>query len=200
MKKSKEIVIGISILIIGSMLGVISAIGVVESTMISSASNDGWLGFLGGLIGSLLSGIVTFYILYLNRKETREIQNKQYKQIEYQNRKQFADNIAELVSVYLSDICAFFYTQYYDEEKLEEQKKEVDRRISINKYFELNIKLKGIASAHTVLLALDKIHNKYCYYIEGQDRLTQRENFENSANILQKEVEEFVLNYKTDII
>lgn len=196
MKRSKEIVIGISILIIGSLFGVISAVGVVESTMISSASNDGWLGFLGGLIGSLLSGIVTFYILYLNRKETREIQDNQYKQIEFQNRKQFADNIAELVSVYLSDICAFFYTQYYDEE----QKKEVDRRVSINKYFELNIKLKGITSARNILLALDKIHNNYCYYNEGQDRLTQKENFEKSADILQKEAEEFVLNYKTDII
>lgn len=196
MKRSKEIVIGISILIIGSLFGVISAVGVVESTMISSASNDGWLGFLGGLIGSLLSGIVTFYILYLNRKETREIQDNQYKQIEFQNRKQFADNIAELVSVYLSDICAFFYTQYYDEE----QKKEVDRRVSINKYFELNIKLKGITSARNILLALDKIHNNYCYYNEGQDRLAQKENFEKSADILQKEAEEFVLNYKTDII
>lgn len=196
MKRSKEIVIGVSILIIGSLFGVISAVGVVESTMISSASNDGWLGFLGGLIGSLLSGIVTFYILYLNRKETREIQDNQYKQIEFQNRKQFADNIAELVSVYLSDICAFFYTQYYDEE----QKKEVDRRVSINKYFELNIKLKGITSARNILLALDKIHNNYCYYNEGQDRLTQKENFEKSADILQKEAEEFVLNYKTDII
>ena len=196
MKRSKEIVIGVSILIIGSLFGVISAVGVVESTMISSASNDGWLGFLGGLIGSLLSGIVTFYILYLNRKETREIQDNQYKQIEFQNRKQFADNIAELVSVYLSDICAFFYTQYYDEE----QKKEVDRRVSINKYFELNIKLKGITSARNILLALDKIHNNYCYYNEGQDRLTQKESFEKSADILQKEAEEFVLNYKTDII
>ena len=132
----------------------------------------------------------------MNRKETREIQDNQYKQIEFQNRKQFADNIAELVSVYLSDICAFFYTQYYDEE----QKKEVDRRVSINKYFELNIKLKGITSARNILLALDKIHNNYCYYNEGQDRLTQKENFEKSADILQKEAEEFVLNYKTDII
>lgn len=69
MKNHKEILAGIFISIVGFILAVIVALLVVENEVPSSASNDGWLGFLGGLFGSFISGIITFWVLYINRKD-----------------------------------------------------------------------------------------------------------------------------------
>lgn len=49
MKKQKEILVDIAILIVGFVVGIIAAFIVVESDIASNASNDGWLGFLGGI-------------------------------------------------------------------------------------------------------------------------------------------------------
>lgn len=69
MKKHKEILTGIIIAIVGFVLAIVVAILIVESNAPSSASNDGWLGFLGGLFGSFISGMITFWVLYINRKD-----------------------------------------------------------------------------------------------------------------------------------
>lgn len=69
MKKYKEIIIGFGILLVGFLAGICVAIFVVENNFHSNASNDGWLGFLGGLFGSFVSGMITFYVLYVNRKD-----------------------------------------------------------------------------------------------------------------------------------
>lgn len=69
MKKYKEIIIGFRILLVGFLAGICVAIFVVENNFHSNASNDGWLGFLGGLFGSFVSGMITFYVLYVNRKD-----------------------------------------------------------------------------------------------------------------------------------
>lgn len=82
MKKQKEIFTGIIIAIIGFVLAVIVAIVVVENEIPSNASNDGWLGFLGGLFGSFVSGIITFLILYINRKDMLDDQIKRQKMSE----------------------------------------------------------------------------------------------------------------------
>lgn len=69
MKKHKEILAGIVISIIGFIFAILIALVVVESKVPSNASNDGWLGFLGGLFGSFISGMITFGVLYINRKD-----------------------------------------------------------------------------------------------------------------------------------
>lgn len=69
MKKYREIIIGLGILLVGFFVGICVAIFVVENNFHSNASNDGWLGFLGGLFGSFVSGMITFYVLYVNRKD-----------------------------------------------------------------------------------------------------------------------------------
>ena len=69
MKKQREIFIGLCILFLGFLLGIVVAVIVVESDISSNASNDGWLGFLGGIIASFVSSIMAFYILYINRKD-----------------------------------------------------------------------------------------------------------------------------------
>lgn len=98
MKKNRETIIGLGILLVGFLVGICVAIFVVENNFHSNASNDGWLGFLGGLFGSFISGMITFYILYINRKDADEEFEKNKKQIEdiqlenshefYQNMKQ----------------------------------------------------------------------------------------------------------------
>ncbi len=72
MKKNNEILVGIVILIVGFVLAIVVALVVVESSIPSNASNDGWLGFLGGLFGSFISGMITFWVLYINRKDIED--------------------------------------------------------------------------------------------------------------------------------
>ena len=82
MKKQKEILLGILVSIVGFVVAVVVALLVVESTVLSKASNDGWLGFLGGLFGSFISGMVTFGVLYINRKDMEDGERKRYKMSE----------------------------------------------------------------------------------------------------------------------
>lgn len=98
MKKYREIIIGLGILLVGFFAGICVAIFVVENNFHSNASNDGWLGFLGGLFGSFISGMITFYILYINRKDADEEFKKNKKQIEdiqLENRHEFYENMKQ---------------------------------------------------------------------------------------------------------
>lgn len=72
MKRQREILIGACVLIVGFIIGILVAFFVVENNVPSKASNDGWLGFFGGLFGSFISGMITFYVLYINRRDTKE--------------------------------------------------------------------------------------------------------------------------------
>lgn len=74
MKKQKEIFVGIALLIIGFSVGILVALIVVNSNVISKANNDGWLSFFGGMFGSVIAGTVSFYILFINRRDSFESQ------------------------------------------------------------------------------------------------------------------------------
>lgn len=91
LKNQKDLIAGI--VLISFLSGIISVIIIIMTKygILSHVSSDGWLGFAGGLFGSLISGVVAFYILYINRKdaqksieenrkETEEIQHKNYQQ------------------------------------------------------------------------------------------------------------------------
>lgn len=98
MKKYREIIIGLGILLVGFFVGICVAIFVVENNFHSNASNDGWLGFFGGLFGSFVSGMITFYILYINRKDADEAFEKNKKQIDdiqSENRNEFHKNMKQ---------------------------------------------------------------------------------------------------------
>ena len=141
MKKQKEIIEGTAILLAGFVIGIIVAIIVVESNIPSGASNDGWLGFFGGLFGSVISGFVAYFILHVNRKETTKIQEDQKKQIEYQVKRQFADDIAKTIAAYITDICNYSYSQYLNQGKGEDKREKVNRIIAVEKYHEIHLKL-----------------------------------------------------------
>lgn len=93
LKKNKEILLGVEILISGFVLGISIAILVVESKVQSNASNDGWLGFLGGLLGSFISGVVAVYILYINRKDADNAAEENRKNTDKIQRENFESSI-----------------------------------------------------------------------------------------------------------
>lgn len=70
--KYKEVIYGVLIIFFTIVIGVIVSIIIVENGMKSNASNDGWLGFIGGTFGSFLSGIMAIYVLYVNRKDAKK--------------------------------------------------------------------------------------------------------------------------------
>lgn len=98
MKKQKEILIGIGILLLGLIIGITIAVIVVECDVPSKASNDGWLGFIGALIGSMISGLISFFILYINRKDTQkslEENKKETERIQLENNHQNMMNLKQ---------------------------------------------------------------------------------------------------------
>lgn len=191
MKKQREILIGIGILIAGFTIGIIAAIIVVECNVPSSASNDGWLGFLGGLFGSVISGLVAYFILYENRKDTLNIQVEQKRQNDYQIRKQFVDDIAEEIAAYITDICNYCYVQYLNKGQHWDKKEKLDRRIAVEKYYVLYMKLYKIEEAKMLLRILDKAHRE-CFDMES---ITQIEKFEKIIAELKEESEKFIYEY-----
>lgn len=71
-KKNRDIFFGVCILLFGIVIGSVLAYYIVENNFPSKASNDGWLSFMGGFMGSCVSSIVAFYILYVNRKDAEK--------------------------------------------------------------------------------------------------------------------------------
>lgn len=195
MKKNKGLYLGAKILLSGIIVSVIMAIIVVESTIPSSASNDGWLGFLGGLFGSLLSGIVAFYVLHVNRKDTIEIQNEQRQLIELQLKRQLADSLVSMIADYITDISQYFYTYYFNEKKPVEEKKEADRKIAVNRYFNINMRFSGIQEAEDLLKELYIMHLQKCFFEDGGDRTIQKKAFETSVDKLQNKTNCFVKKF-----
>lgn len=91
-KKYKDIFYGILMILLGVIIGVVISLIVVESEVKSSASNDGWIGFIGGMVGSIISGFIAIYILYINRKDAESISEENRKstiEIQEQNHKEF---------------------------------------------------------------------------------------------------------------
>lgn len=191
MKKQKEIIVGILILVVGFFVGIISAIIVVESSIPSSASNDGWLGFLGGLFGSIISGLVAYFILYENRKDMLSIQIEQERQNNYQIRKRFVDDIAEEMAAYITDICNYCYNQYLNKGQHGDKKEKFDRRIAVEKYYLLHMKLYKIEEAKTLLRILDRAHRE-CF---DMNSIYEIEKYDKIIDELNEESKKFIYEY-----
>lgn len=72
LKNQKDLVVGIVLIcaLPGIIIGII--IMMIKCGILSHVSSDGVLGLVGGLFGSLISGLVAFYILYINRKDAQK--------------------------------------------------------------------------------------------------------------------------------
>lgn len=89
---------------------------VFRNNTYSVLSNGEWGGFLGSYIGGVIGGLGTLLAVYITTKETREIQKSTLQQIEKDRklnarneRKQFANEIAESIAKYISEISVYFY-------------------------------------------------------------------------------------------
>lgn len=89
---------------------------IFRNEVYSALTNGEWGGFLGSYIGGAFGGIGTLLAVYITTKETREIQKSTLQQIEKDRalnarneRKQFANEIAEIIAKYISEISAYFY-------------------------------------------------------------------------------------------
>lgn len=78
----------------------------------SSITNGEWSGFLGSFIGGIVSGIGTLLAVYITTRQTREIQNYSINQTEIERRKKFTDEIALLVSDYVTDSDIFYKSHF----------------------------------------------------------------------------------------
>lgn len=116
MSKKKIAIIVFIFVFIVLMLPFALEIFIFRNNVYSVLSNGEWGGFLGSYIGGALGGIGTLLAMYITTKETRKVQQENSAQIEDERkrnekmeRKLFADEIAENIAKYISEISAYFY-------------------------------------------------------------------------------------------
>jgi len=114
-KKKILVIILISVFVIVALPFVLEAV-VFRNEVYSVLSNGEWGGFLGSYIGGALGGVGTLLAVYITTKETRKIQQENSVQIEDEKerterkeRKQFADEIANNIARYITNISKYFY-------------------------------------------------------------------------------------------
>lgn len=128
--KKREIVIAFCGIILGCAFGLLLAFVIVENNIPSNASNDGWLGFLGGMLGATISGLTSLYILYINRKDAEEtqkenkdltlkIQQDDYKNVQavqeqnnYQFEYQFKIKLTDDITEYIAELIKLGTDRY----------------------------------------------------------------------------------------
>ena len=109
---------------------------IFRNNVYSVLSNGEWGSFLGSYIGGIIGGTGTLIAMYVTTKETRKVQNENLNQFnadrsleDKKERKQFADKIAEDVSVYITDINNYFYACRHSK-RLDEDRYNADMRLS----------------------------------------------------------------------
>jgi uncharacterized membrane protein len=86
MKTQKDVKIGIIVAIIGFLASLLIACIITYN---KDASIDGWLGFLGGLFGSFISGMITFFVLYINREDMQQDEIMRQKNAEMEKMEEY---------------------------------------------------------------------------------------------------------------
>lgn len=108
-KKLIKIIIGLGI--IGGVTPFILEWVVFRSNIYSAIDNGDWASFLGSFLGGIVGGIGTLIAVYFTTNQTRKIQEKNEEKLndeiklrQRKERKEFADEIAILVSKYIADV------------------------------------------------------------------------------------------------
>ena len=151
MKKSTVITI-IAIMIIYLIVGIIIPF-ILKCTLFNSTSTDGWASFLGSYIGGVLGGLGTLIAMYMTIKQAIDMQtdnkkdsdqrmldeiqrrNDEYKRDkadrQKEQRREFADSIAELIGQYITDISKYHYASLVAEsllKRLQNARDELNRK------------------------------------------------------------------------
>ena len=81
------------------MIGVIAALIVVNSDVYSKASNDGWLSFIGSMVGSFIAGIASVLLMLVNRKEMLQMQEERKRDERKKEVERIRDNLEEMYAL-----------------------------------------------------------------------------------------------------
>ncbi|SCI89392.1 Uncharacterised protein [uncultured Clostridium sp.] len=133
------IVIGIYI-ILSIIIPIIFKYCIFENPELSNLTNSEWAGFLGSYAGGILGGLGTLIAMWYTVKTSLNIQkeNNDAMNIQLQSdiqrrdkesREKFANEIANHLGVYITDISKYYYANI-ELEKLEERKEHVAERLS----------------------------------------------------------------------
>lgn len=109
---------------------------IFRNNVYSVLTNGEWGSFLGSYIGGIVGGAGTLIAMYVTTKETRKVQDENLSQLnadrsleDKKERKQFADKIAQDVSVYITDINNYFYACRHSE-RLDKDRYNADMRLN----------------------------------------------------------------------
>ncbi|SCI00836.1 Uncharacterised protein [uncultured Clostridium sp.] len=133
------IVIGIYI-ILSIIIPIIFKYCIFENPELSNLTNSEWAGFLGSYAGGILGGLGTLIAMWYTVKTSLNIQkeNNDAMNIQLQSdiqrrdkesREKFANEIANHLGVYITDISKYYYANI-ELERLEERKEHVAERLS----------------------------------------------------------------------
>ena len=140
MKKSNPLkAIGIIVAILLVLLAGIPLIlehFVSRNSVYSVLTNGEWASFLGSYIGGVVGGAGTLIALWVTTNETRKIQEENLNQFnadrslnDRKERKQFADIIAQDISIYIANINNYFYASRHSE-RLDNDRYNADIRLN----------------------------------------------------------------------
>lgn len=160
---------------------------IVESTVISKASNDGWLSFIGSFAGGCIGGIGTLLAVYFTTKQTREMQQRN-------DRKNKAKEIENKVSIFIADITEYCNCRQNDK-KLSTECRVLLKMELIQ--FQTNIAWKDMANK--ILLVMDSIYKESDrHYRDNMKSDIIKKEFNQKCNDLKSETIKFTNTYKND--
>lgn len=190
--EKKEIIIIIVLIIILITIPFIIGAMVKAHEWDKPISIDNWLIYYATIGGALIGGFITSVGLYITIKQTREIQSENKSIQEKSERKAFVNEIEDLVGKYIADIGTYFYAQ-----TVRGKGKEViiDRSKSIIYFRILKIKLAGIDDANTLMEIINNIHNRLCFFREGEDFNKKVRDIEDAFDNLSGETKKFGMRY-----
>lgn len=163
----------IFLIIIVVLIPFVLEYAIFRNPLYSAISNSDWSGFLGGYVG----GVATLFAVYITTKETRKIQKQNNDYILLENKKKFADGIAEDISVYITDISKYFSDnkhehQLYEDKNIYEQTLK-EKRESIHKYDVQNNYDEDVADGQNIKEEISKLE------IECSNIMKQIQDIEN---------------------
>lgn len=115
-KKNKYVIYSILALFVILFLPIFLDNFIFNNSIQSSLTNGEWSSFLGSYIGGVIGGAGTLLAVVITTNETRRIQRHTQEEIDAdreqaskKERKQFSDEIAKIISKYLSDIKIYYH-------------------------------------------------------------------------------------------
>lgn len=137
-EKHIVLVVIIGMLLVSIVTPFILEFFVYRNEMYSVLKNEDWNSFLGSFLGSIIGGVATMIAVLITIRHANKVQENTDRQIESERkryevarRETFAKEVAEIVSEYITDASAYFYT-HCDMDFKVEKKNRLERKIHMH--------------------------------------------------------------------